>query len=38
MNLGIPYVSPEMSTVKPMVHKCCHKWFIKNNSSNQYYE
>jgi uncharacterized protein len=25
MNLGIPYVSPEMSTVKPMVHKCCHK-------------
>ena len=25
MNLGIPYVSPEMSTVKPVVHKCCHK-------------
>ncbi len=25
MNLGIPYVSPEMSVVKPETHKCCHK-------------
>ena len=25
MNLGIPYVSPEMSETKPVVHKCCHK-------------
>ncbi|MGZ4059639.1 MAG: urease accessory protein UreH domain-containing protein, partial [Bacteroidia bacterium] len=25
MNLGIPYVSPEMSAVKPVCNKCCHK-------------
>jgi len=25
MNLGIPYVSPEMSATKPVCHKCCHK-------------
>jgi sulfite exporter TauE/SafE len=25
LNLGIPYVSPEMSTTKPVCHKCCHK-------------
>ena len=25
MNLGIPYISPEMSTTKPQVHNCCHK-------------
>ena len=25
MNLGIPYVSPEMSSVKPVCDKCCHK-------------
>lgn len=25
MNLGIPYVSPEMSETKPAAHKCCHK-------------
>ncbi len=25
MNLGIPYVSPEMSSTKPVCHKCCHK-------------
>lgn len=25
MNLGIPYVSPEMSETKPVVHTCCHK-------------
>ena len=25
MNLGIPYVSPEMSATKAECHKCCHK-------------
>ncbi len=25
MNLGIPYVSPEMSATKVECHKCCHK-------------
>lgn len=25
MNLGIPYVSPEMSETKPVATKCCHK-------------
>lgn len=25
MNLGIPYLSPEMSETKPIAHKCCHK-------------
>lgn len=25
MNLGIPYVSPEMSDTQPVAHKCCHK-------------
>ena len=25
MNLGIPYVSPQMSATKPECHKCCHK-------------
>jgi len=25
MNLGIPYVSPELSDSKPVAHKCCHK-------------
>jgi uncharacterized protein len=25
MNLGIPYVSPEMAADKPVCHKCCHK-------------
>jgi len=25
MNLGIPYLSPEMSTEKPVCSKCCHK-------------
>lgn len=25
LNLGIPYVSPEMSESKAEVHKCCHK-------------
>jgi hypothetical protein len=25
MNLGIPYVSPEMSSSKPECNKCCHK-------------
>ncbi len=25
MNLGIPYVSPELSASKPVAHKCCHK-------------
>lgn len=25
MNLGIPYVSPEMSETTPVAHKCCHK-------------
>jgi sulfite exporter TauE/SafE len=24
LNLGIPYVSPEMSSTKPVCHKCCH--------------
>ena len=23
MNLGIPYISPEMSSTKPVCHKCC---------------
>jgi len=25
MNLGIPYISPELSHAKPIAHKCCHK-------------
>jgi uncharacterized protein len=25
MNLGIPYISPEMSATKPVAHNCCHK-------------
>jgi sulfite exporter TauE/SafE len=25
MNLGIPYLSPELSASKPVCHKCCHK-------------
>lgn len=25
MNLGIPYVSPQLSSSKPIAHKCCHK-------------
>ncbi len=25
MNLGIPYVSPEVSKTKPLMSKCCHK-------------
>ncbi len=25
LNLGIPYVSPEMSAVRPVCSKCCHK-------------
>jgi sulfite exporter TauE/SafE len=25
LNLGIPYVSPQLSAEKPVAHKCCHK-------------
>lgn len=25
MNLGIPYISPEMASDQPVCHKCCHK-------------
>jgi uncharacterized protein len=25
MNLGIPYISPQMAADKPVCHKCCHK-------------